>query len=145
MGPERLSAKGVVLHRGRVLLLSNRRGEWDLPGGQPDPGEAPRATVAREVREETGLAVEVGAALEPQLFEVLSGRVVRILSYLCRLADQVPEECPVVLSDEHLASRWLPLDEIAETVDGLALPACYRAAIRQAADQMPPSSTDRSA
>ena len=39
MGDERVSVKGVLLHGGRVLLLSNRRGEWDLPGGQPDPGE----------------------------------------------------------------------------------------------------------
>lgn len=141
MAIDRLSVKGVLLHRGRVLLLSNRRGEWDLPGGQPDPGEEPRATVVREVREETGLAVEVGLALEPQLFEVLPGRTVRILPFLCLLR----EDRPVVLSDEHLASRWLPLAEVAAVVDGLALPACYRAAIRQAADQVPPSSSDRSA
>ena len=71
--------------RDRVLLLLNERDEWDLPGGRPDPGEDHRAALEREVREETGLAVEVGDALDEHLFEVLPGRFVRILPFVCRL------------------------------------------------------------
>jgi 8-oxo-dGTP pyrophosphatase MutT (NUDIX family) len=126
-----ISVKGVLIHKDRVLLLLNERGEWDLPGGRPDPGEDHRAAVAREVREETGLVVEVGAALDEHLFEVLPSCFVRILPFACRLL----EGSDVVLSHEHLETRWLPLGELGESVAGHRLPACYLGAIRQLIDQ----------
>ncbi|GGV69942.1 hypothetical protein GCM10010277_80480 [Streptomyces longisporoflavus] len=51
-----VSVKGVALDaRGRVLLLKNERGEWELPGGRLEPEDAaPEATVAREISEESG-------------------------------------------------------------------------------------------
>ena len=126
-----ISVKGVLIHEGRVLLLLNERGEWDLPGGRPDPGEDHRAALEREVREETGLSVEVGAALDEHLFEVLPGHFVRILPFACRLVG----ESAVGLSHEHLETRWLPLAELGETVAGHPLPSCYLGAIRQVIDQ----------
>jgi ADP-ribose pyrophosphatase YjhB (NUDIX family) len=48
---------------GRWLLLRRahepQAGEWDLPGGFIEPGEDPEDSVRREVREETGLEIEV--------------------------------------------------------------------------------------
>ena len=52
---------------GRILLI--RRGHppgeglWSVPGGRVEPGETDAEAVVREVREETGLAVAVGALL----------------------------------------------------------------------------------
>jgi 8-oxo-dGTP diphosphatase len=47
----------------RVLLvrraMNPERGKWALPAGYVDYGENPREAVIREVREETGLEVEV--------------------------------------------------------------------------------------
>jgi 8-oxo-dGTP pyrophosphatase MutT (NUDIX family) len=123
-----ISVKGVLIHAGRVLLLRNERGEWDLPGGRPDPGEGHRAALEREVREETGLAVTVGAALDEHLFEVLPRRFVRILPFVCRLVGG----SDVVLSHEHLETRWLPLRELGESIAGHRLPTGYLAAIRLA-------------
>lgn len=131
MKPHPISVKGVVIADGRVLLLRNERGEWDLPGGRPDAGEDHRAALRREVGEETGLDVEVGAALDEHLFEVLPGRFVRILPFECRLLAMGD----VALSHEHLETRWLPCDWLDETIDGYRLPACYLAAIRQVTDQ----------
>jgi 8-oxo-dGTP diphosphatase len=136
-----ISVKGVLIHRDRVLLLLNERDEWDLPGGRPDPGEDYRAALRREVQEEAGLAVEVGVALGEYPFEVLPGRFVRIVPFVCRL---VGGGSDVVLSHEHLETRWLPLAELGERIHGHPLPTGYLEAIRQAMDQ-PRSSNLRSA
>ena len=49
---------------GRVLLVERGRppgqGLWSIPGGRLEPRETLAQAVAREVREETGLIVEVG-------------------------------------------------------------------------------------
>jgi 8-oxo-dGTP diphosphatase len=130
-----VSVKGILIHQGRVLLLLNERGEWDLPGGRPDPGEDHRAALKREVQEEAGLIVEVGEALGDYLFEVLPGRFVRILPFVCRLTGG----SDVVISHEHLETHWLPIVELAACVDGHLLPEGYLGAIRQVIDQRPSS------
>ena len=126
-----ISIKGILIHQDSVLLLLNERGEWDLPGGRPDSGEDHRVALKREGLEEAGLAVEVGAALDDYLFEVLPGRFVRILPFVCRLMGG----SDVVLSHEHLETRWLPLADLGERIAGHALPAGYLDAIRQVIDQ----------
>jgi 8-oxo-dGTP diphosphatase len=50
---------------GRVLVVQRAKppgaGLWSVPGGKHEPGETLAQAVAREVLEETGLVVEVGA------------------------------------------------------------------------------------
>jgi 8-oxo-dGTP diphosphatase len=123
-----ISVKGVLLHQNRVLLLLNERGEWDLPGGRPDPGEDYRAALKREVQEEAGLAVEVGAALSDYLFEVVPGGFVHIMPFVCRLMGG----SDVVLSHEHHSARWFLLGELGDSIAGHSLPSGYFQTIRRA-------------
>jgi 8-oxo-dGTP diphosphatase len=61
LGVDDAPERGVVLvKRGHEPLA----GEWSLPGGAVEAGETLTAAVAREVLEETGLRVEVGAVVE---------------------------------------------------------------------------------
>jgi 8-oxo-dGTP diphosphatase len=62
---QRVAAYGLILRDGRILLTRLARRisadeRWHLPGGGVDHGEEPRAALVREIREETGLAAEVG-------------------------------------------------------------------------------------
>ena len=67
------AVEGVLERDGKVLLtkrgIDPRRGHWDLPGGFLEEGEEPLEGLAREFREETGLAVRplewLGTHLEP--------------------------------------------------------------------------------
>src|SRR5271157_756199 len=47
----------------RILLVKRNtvpfKGYWALPGGRMDPGETVEQTIIREVKEETGLDVEI--------------------------------------------------------------------------------------
>lgn len=59
----------AVLRRGNRILITRRHahgdrgGQWEFPGGKVESGESEAAALAREIREELGCDVEVGAVL----------------------------------------------------------------------------------
>ena len=57
----RLSARGIIIHDGKILLNSQAGGTYyNFPGGQIEEDETAPEAVAREALEETGYAVAVG-------------------------------------------------------------------------------------
>ena len=57
--------QGAILRDGCILLIQHSehqggRSYWLLPGGGREPGESEEGCVRREMREETGLDVQVG-------------------------------------------------------------------------------------
>ncbi len=61
------SVGAVMIDDGRILVVHRGRGPyagvWAVPGGRQRRGETMHEAVRREVREETGLIVEVGDPL----------------------------------------------------------------------------------
>jgi 8-oxo-dGTP diphosphatase len=121
-----VSAKAIVLDGDRVLLVRNYRNEWELPGGRPDDGESLAAAAVREVREETGLESAAGAFVDSWDYEIaVENAVVRVISFAAMLTAQGA----IVLSEEHDAFGWHPLDRLAD----LDMPDGYKRSIRLAA------------
>ena len=83
----------VILAGGRVVLVKRGKeplkGHWSLPGGSVELGETLVEAVRREVREETGLDVEVGALVEvlDRVHRDADGRIAYhyvLIDYVCR-------------------------------------------------------------
>src|SRR5438105_3497655 len=78
----RIGVYAVILNEGGVLLAHRRDIDWwNLPGGGMEAGETVDEALCREVREETGLEVEivqlVGVYSKPLKQEV-------VLAFRCR-------------------------------------------------------------
>ena len=112
-------AVGAIVVRDGAILLVRRdrepaRGQWSLPGGRVHAGEALTEAVVREVKEETGLDVEVDG---------LCGVAERIM----RDDDGAGEFHYVILDfyapaksdaleagDDAAEARWVPIDSLGE-------------------------------
>jgi 8-oxo-dGTP diphosphatase len=129
--PERpvIAVGAFVFKDGQVLLVRRGkmpgRGKWSIPGGAVELGETLRDAVAREVREETGVDIEVGPLaliLEPVVRdenEKIQFHYV-IVDFSARwLAGEPHGETDV------LEARWAKFAELddLETTPGLAVAA----------------------
>lgn len=114
---------GAVLRDGTGRVLAARRLSppgWELPGGKVEPGETEPAALARELREELAVGVEVGERVGPDV-EIPGGYVLR--AWTARLRTGVPTLL------EHAELRWLSPAEL-DTVDWLPADRPIVAALR---------------
>src|SRR6476620_7283963 len=108
-----VSVAGVVVDEaGRVLVIQRRdNGACEAPGGILEPGETFEEGVVREVREETGITVEVERLTG--VYKNMTREIVALV-YRCRATAGTEEP-----SDEARRVRWI----IREQVDELMTPA----------------------
>lgn len=102
-----------VVPDGRVILARHRFGspEWRLLGGFIDRGESLQEALRRELREETGLEIEVGPLLEANTghhwarveivyaYRVVGGRTA-VTGELLELRAFPPDRLPAVRADQ---------------------------------------------
>lgn len=131
----RVGVSAIVVRRGEILVVRRShppaRGQWSFPGGRLEPGERLRACARREVREETGLDVEVGPLVD--VVEILAdeeGAAYHyvVLDYLARRVGGT-----LTPGDDASEARWVRPQALADLcatprVASLALKALEQAA-----------------
>jgi len=98
-----LAAPGALLAARRRAPVS-LAGRWEFPGGKVEPGESPEDAVHREIREELGVAIELGDELtgpDDGAWRLSERYVMRL--WRARITGGEPQ--PLV---EHDELRWLP-------------------------------------
>jgi len=121
-----LAVSAAIFRDGKVLVVRRARKPalnlYTMPGGVVEAGETLTEAVAREVREETALQIEVLtlAGHREAVMRDAQGRVERHFVIMCFAARWVSGE--PMLNEELDDARWVDPAEIAglRTTDGLA-------------------------
>lgn len=109
--PNQIVVAGALIVGATLLVAQRERptelaGLWELPGGKVAPGESDAAGLARELLEELGVEVAVGARL---------GDDVALNGAMTLRAYRVTQTGGALRPHDHRALRWVTADEL----DGL--------------------------
>ena len=96
----------LAARRTRPVALA---GQWELPGGKVEPGELPEDALHREIAEELGVAIRLGAELPPPeggRWPLTTGLEMRV--WWCEVVAGT-----VHTSEAHDDLRWLAAPDLA--------------------------------
>jgi 8-oxo-dGTP pyrophosphatase MutT (NUDIX family) len=107
-----IEAAGAFISYQDKYLMIHRLGFWDLPKGKVDPGETPRQTAVREVKEECALDISLKNALPPTYHIYhLKGKDILKCTHWFEAESQTAEVAPQ--EEENIDEvRWLKPTEI---------------------------------
>jgi ADP-ribose pyrophosphatase YjhB (NUDIX family) len=136
MNPETDASRAIQIRPGVAAIIQDAAGKillqrrsdnglWGLPGGSVEIGESVRDAIIREVREETGLTVDVvrlvGVYSDPrlQIVRYPDGNVVHYIStlYACRILAGALQTCDETLElyffdPAHLPEGLMPMHRV---------------------------------
>ena len=103
---------GLVFRSGKLLITQRHKdahlgGLWEFPGGKREAGETFEECLARELREELGIEVEVGELVE-SLTHSYPEKTVTLKFFRCRLNQGEPRAI------DCLDLKWVTAEELRD-------------------------------
>jgi mutator protein MutT len=101
---------GLVIREGKLLITQRHAdahlgGLWEFPGGKREPHETFEQCLVRELREELGIEVEVGEAIE-SLTHSYPEKTVHLKFFRCRWRANEPQPL------DCLNFKWVSVEEL---------------------------------
>ena len=110
---------GVVVFKGNDVLLAQRgkkprQNRWSIPGGAQELGETIEQAAHREIREETGLEIDLLGLVE--VVNSINRDDDEKVQFHYTLIDFVAEwkSGVIIPGDDAADARWVPLEEIGD-------------------------------
>ncbi|MCU1544301.1 MAG: mismatch repair protein MutT [Microbacteriaceae bacterium] len=103
----------VVAGKALVLLVHRgNRADVSLPKGKVDPGETLPQTAVREIEEETGLAITLGAPLGTVEYTLPNGREKVVYYWSSEVTEKALDASTFKPNSEISAVEWVPIDKV---------------------------------
>ena len=105
----------IIYNKNRQILITQRPakshlgGLWEFPGGRIENGETPQQALARELKEELDLDVQVGKRFLRSTYEY-DIKTVDISFYFCTLQEENPTIKPLGVQ----AYRWIETEKLGQ-------------------------------
>ena len=121
-GPSVVLAAGAICWRlvgtkTQVLLVHRgERADVSLPKGKVDPGETPPQTAVREIKEETGLSIALGAPLGTIEYTMPGGREKIVYYWAAEISDEVLAASTFRPNAEIASLEWLSIKDARAAV-----------------------------
>lgn len=105
-------ACAIIEQEGKVLAAQRSATmtlplKWEFPGGKIEAGESPEECLVRELKEELGVSVSIGAALSPAT-HCYTDFTVTLYPFTCRLSGGL------ITMHEHHALKWIEPERMPE-------------------------------
>ena len=109
----------IIEQNGKFLAAQRGKGQsnaklWEFPGGKVHPGESPRDALRREIEEELGIKVEIGAEMAPVIHEY-SWISIELKAFICQIKSGAPvptehSQIRFIDAKEAESLQWAPAD-----------------------------------
>ncbi|MFP7416040.1 (deoxy)nucleoside triphosphate pyrophosphohydrolase [Priestia filamentosa] len=101
----------IIKDKDKILIAQRNSkdhlaGKWEFPGGKIEPDETPEECLAREIREELRLDVEIGSFYDDNIY----GSKDQAIHLLFYWAEVINGEVTAVVHDD---VKWITIKEVA--------------------------------
>jgi 8-oxo-dGTP diphosphatase len=102
----------IVDDTGRVLTTQRSSAmslplKWEFPGGKIEPSESTEECLIREIKEELGIVIEIGTALQPNN-HAYPAIVIKLIPFICK---HISGKINLA---EHSNYKWLNRNELLD-------------------------------